>query len=244
MSFLINKQKQHIAYTKIKGKKPGIIFIHGYNSNMQGEKAKHIEKYAKLKKLEFIKFDCRGHGKSFGNLEDFVISDWKNDLLNIIDKVTSGPQIIIGSSMGGWLAFLLGKLRPTKIIGLIGLAAAPDFTKNLYKELPKKNRIEISKKGITKIKKWGFKYIFKKNFFIDGKKNFIINKNYSFKKPIILLHGSKDDVVSIKSAKKILNNISNNKIQLRILKNSDHRLSKKSDLKNITNAINYMVDIK
>ena len=146
--------------------------------------------------------------------------------------------------MGGWLAFLLGKLRPTKIIGLIGLAAAPDFTKNLYKELPKKNRMEISKKGITKIKKWGFKYIFKKKFFIDGKKNFIINKNYSFKKPIILLHGSKDDVVSIKSTKKILNNISNNKIQLRILKNSDHRLSKKSDLKNITNAINYMVDIK
>ena len=103
MSFLINKENQKIVYKKIIGKKPGIIFIHGLNSDMSGNKAINIEKYAKQNKLSFIRFDCRGHGKSFGKIEDFTISDWKDDLLNIIDKIAEGPQILVGSSMGGGL---------------------------------------------------------------------------------------------------------------------------------------------
>ena len=242
MSYLINKQNQHIAYKKIIGKKPGIVFIHGYNSDMNGEKAIYIEKYAKSKKLSFIRFDCRGHGKSFGKLEEFVISDWKRDLLNIIDQQSEGPQILIGSSMGGWLMMLAAKLRNSRIVGLIGLAAAPDFTLDLYRDLSKKKQIELSKKGIIKIKKWNYNYIFTKKFFADGKKNLVINKNFKFKKKIILLHGSKDDIVSLNVSNKILKKISNKNIQIRILKNSDHKLSKKNDLKNIKNAIDYMIE--
>ena len=101
MSYFINKKNQKIAYKRIKGKSPGIVFIHGLNSNMEGKKAIFIEKYAKINKLSFIRFDCRGHGKSSGNFEDFTISDWKKDLFDIIDNLTKGPQILIGSSMGG-----------------------------------------------------------------------------------------------------------------------------------------------
>jgi len=102
MSYLINKKKQKIAYNSTKGKSPGIVFIHGLNSDMLSLKAKKIERYAKKNNLAFLRFDCRGHGRSFGNFEDFTITDWKDDLIEVIDKLTKGPQILIGSSMG-WM---------------------------------------------------------------------------------------------------------------------------------------------
>ena len=106
---------------------------------MDGKKAKEIERFAKKEKISFIRFDLRGHGKSDGNFEDLVISDWKQDVLDIIDHKTSGQQIIIGSSMGGWLMLLAAKFRKNRIIGLIGIAPAPDFTKDIYSGLTKKS---------------------------------------------------------------------------------------------------------
>ncbi|SVD93667.1 uncharacterized protein METZ01_LOCUS446521, partial [marine metagenome] len=158
MSYLINKKNQKIAYKMIKGRSPGIIFIHGLKSDMNGKKALSIEKYAKKNKLSFIRFDCRGNGKSDGKFEDFTISDWKQDILTVIDNLTKGPQILIGSSMGGWLMTLAAKARPKKIAGLIGLAAAADFGKNFYNNLSKKNKKEIKKNGITKISSNGLSY--------------------------------------------------------------------------------------
>ena len=140
MSYIINKLNQKIAYKYIKGCSPGIVFVHGLNSDMQGLKAKSIEKYAKKNKLRFLRFDCRGHGQSFGRFEDFVISDWKQDLLDVIDKLTKGPQILIGSSMGAWLMILAANARPKKIAGLIGLSAAADFGYSLHKSLSLKNK--------------------------------------------------------------------------------------------------------
>ena len=241
MSYFINKQKQYIAFNKTIGSDPGIIFIHGYNSDMSGEKAKYIEKYAKLKKISFVKFDCRGHGKSYGKIEEFVISDWKKDLLDIIDKKTKGPQLLIGSSMGGWLMMLAAKLRKTRICGLIGIAAAPDFTKDLYKSLSKKNKLKLQKNKVIKVRKWNYTYIWTKKLFNDGNKNLILNKKFSFNKPIILLHGLKDSVVPIDVPQKILKIIPNNNIELRLIKNGDHSLSKKNDLKKLINSIEYIL---
>ncbi|MBG76833.1 MAG: alpha/beta hydrolase [Pelagibacteraceae bacterium] len=241
MSYFINKQKQYIAFNKTIGSDPGIIFIHGYNSDMSGEKAKYIEKYAKLKKISFVKFDCRGHGKSYGKIEEFVISDWKKDLLDIIDNKTKGPQLLIGSSMGGWLMMLAAKLRKTRICGLIGIAAAPDFTKDLYKSLSKKNKLKLQKNKVIKVRKWNYTYIWTKKLFSDGNKNLILNKKFSFNKPIILLHGLKDSVVPIDVPQKILKIIPNNNIELRLIKNGDHSLSKKNDLKKLINSIEYIL---
>ena len=178
MSYILNKNNQKIHYKKINGKKPGLIFIHGLNSDMAGEKALSIEKYAKKNNLSFIRFDCRGHGKSEGKFEDFTISDWKKDLLFVIDNIARGPQILVGSSMGGWLMFLAAKARPSKIIGLIGLAAAPDYVDDLYSSLSKSKKIEINKKGIIKYTSNGFSYLIRNKFIIDGRKNKIFNKNF------------------------------------------------------------------
>ena len=241
MSYIINKLNQKIAYKYTKGRSPGIVFIHGLNSDMRGLKAKNIEKYALKKKLGFLRFDCRGHGKSFGKFEDFVITDWKQDLLDVIDKVTKGPQILIGSSMGGWLRILAAKARPKKIAGLVGLSAAADFGYSLHKSLSLKNKNEIKNKGFTRCSSREFSYILTKKFFINAKKNNILGKPFRFKKPFILIHGTKDNVVSAAMPKKIMGITTSNDVQIHFLKSSDHRLSSKKDLITINNAINLVL---
>ena len=240
MRFYKNKQNHKIAYKSLKGRRLGIIFIHGLNSDMNGGKALEIEQYAKKNKLNFIRFDCRGHGKSEGKFEDFTLSDWRKDLLDIIDNVARGPQILIGSSMGGWLMMLAAKARPKKIKGLIGLAAAPDFGKDLYKALNKKNKKEISTKGITKYTSYGFSYYLTKKFFIEAEKNRVLKKPFRFSKPMVLIHGLKDNVVKEDVPRKILKKVTGKNVNIIYLKESDHRLSSLTDLTIIKESIDYL----
>ena len=237
MSYFINKKNQKIAYKRIKGKSPGIVFIHGLNSNMEGKKAIFIEKYAKKNKLSFIRFDCRGHGKSSGNFEDFTISDWKKDLFDIIDNLTKGPQILIGSSMGGWLMLLAAKSKKIKVSGLIGLASAADFGQDLFNNLSLKHKQDIKTKGITRYTYKGFAYYLTKEFFIHCTKNKILNKKINFNKPVILIHGNKDNIVKDTMPIKIMKKLSSKNVQIKFLKSSDHSLSSSADLINIKNSL-------
>ena len=240
MSFYKNKQNHKIAYKSLRGRGPGIIFIHGLNSDMNGAKALTVERYARKNKLNFIRFDCRGHGKSEGKFEDFTISDWRKDILDIIDNIAKGPQILIGSSMGGWLMMLAAKARPKRIKGMIGLAAAPDFGKDLYNNLNKKNKREITSKGITKYTSYGFSYYLTKKFFIEAEKNRILKKSLYFTKPLVLIHGLKDNVVKEDVPRKILKKITGKNVNIIYLKESDHRLSNDTDLKVIINSISFI----
>ena len=244
MPFYKNKQNHKIAYKSFKGKGLGIIFIHGLNSDMNGAKALTLEKYARKNNLNFIRFDCRGHGKSHGRFEEFTISDWRKDLLNIIDYVARGPQILIGSSMGGWLMMLAAKARPQRIKGMIGLAAAPDFGKDLYNSLNKKNKKEITTKGITKYSSYGFSYYLTKKFFIEAEKNRVLKNSFRFTKPLVLIHGLKDNVVEEDVPRKILKKVTGKNINIIYLKESDHRLSSETDLKMITQSIDYIQNLK
>ncbi len=237
MPYFINKHKQKIAYKTVKGRGLGIIFIHGLNSDMNGQKALSLERYARKNNLNFIRFDCRGHGKSHGKFENFTISDWKKDLIDIIDNISRGPQILVGSSMGGWLMFLAARARPKKIKGLVGIATAVDFGNDLYSSLSKNKKKQLSKKGIVKYTSYGFSYYIKKQFFIDAVKNNVLIKKINFNKPVILIHGLKDDVVSKKTPELILNNISSNHVKIIYIKNSDHRLSSLNDLNTIKKSI-------
>ena len=243
MSFYKNKQNHKIASKSLRGRGPGIIFIHGLNSDMNGAKALTVERYARKNNLNFIRFDCRGHGRSEGKFEEFTISDWKKDLLDIIDNIAKGPQILIGSSMGGWLMMLAAKARPQRIKGMIGLAAAPDFGKDLYNNLNKKNKREITSKGITKYTSYGFSYYLTKKFFIEAEKNRILKKPLYFTKPLVLIHGLKDNVVKEDVPRKILKKITGKNVNIIYLKESDHRLSSDTDLKVIINSISYIKSI-
>ena len=241
MPYFINKKNEKIHYKSFKGKSPGIIFIHGLNSDMSGQKAISIEKHAKKNKLRFIRFECRGHGKSSGKFENFTISDWKRDLIDIIDNIAKGPQILIGSSMGGWLMFLASKARSSRVIGMIGLAAAPDYIDGFYKNLTANKKKEINKKGFIRYSSYGFSYVVKKKYIVDGRKNKILNKEFKWNKPLILIQGLKDNIVKPDFPEKIIKKVKGNQIQIKLLKNSDHRLSEKFDLKVINESINSII---
>ena len=241
MTYFINKKKEKIHYKSLKGKSPGIIFIHGLNSDMSGQKALSIERYAKKKKLRFIRFECRGHGKSSGKFENFTISDWKKDLVDIIDNIAKGPQILVGSSMGGWLMFLAAKARPSRVAGMVGLAAAPDYIDRFYSDLSEKKKKEINKKGVIKYSSYGFSYLVKKKYIVDGRKNKILNKEFRWNKPLILIQGLRDNIVKPDIPEKIVKKIKGNQIQIKLLKNSDHRLSEPFDLKVINDSIESVI---
>ena len=132
---------------------------------------------------------------------------------------------------------LAARARPSRIKGMIGLAAAPDFGNNLYKNLSVENKREIKNKGIIKYSSLGFSYFIRKIFFIDARKNKVLEKPYRYNKPLILIHGLKDNVVSTKVPKKILKKVTSIKIQIILLKNTDHRLSSKKDLQTLMSAI-------
>jgi len=244
MPFYKNKQNHKIAYKSLKGRGLGIIFIHGLNSDMNGTKALTVERYARKNNLNFIRFDCRGHGKSEGKFEEFTMSDWRKDLLDIIDNIAKGPQILIGSSMGGWLMMLAAKAQPQRIKGMIGLAAAPDFGKELFNTLNKKNKKEITSKGMTKYTSYGFSYYLTKRFFIEAEKNRVLKKPFRFTKPLVLIHGLKDTVVKEDVPRKILKKVTGKNVNIIYLKESDHHLSSDTDLRMITNSIEYIMHLE
>ncbi len=134
LNFHITNQKRKIAYKKIEmnsTKKPGVFFLGGLASDMEGTKANFLEEWCISNNNSFLRFDYSGHGKSDGIFTDGSILSWFEDALSILDELTNGKQILIGSSMGGWISLLLAKNRPNKIHSIIGIAAAPDFTEDL-----------------------------------------------------------------------------------------------------------------
>ena len=127
MTKFIKRLDNIIAYNQLIGKREGIVFLSGFNSDMQGKKALHLEKWAKDNNHSFLRFDYSGHGQSSGTIETTCFSDWYQDVEYLIDKLTHGKQILIGSSMGAWIMLMLAKQIPQKIAAIIGLAPAPDF---------------------------------------------------------------------------------------------------------------------
>ena len=128
---LITGQGRKIAYHQTKGEGAGIVFLGGFSSDMDGSKAIHMEHWAKKRGRPFIRFDYSGHGQSSEKFIDGSIGDWAEDTFEIISHLTSGPQILVGSSMGGWIALLMAKRIPNNILGIVGIAAAPDFTEDI-----------------------------------------------------------------------------------------------------------------
>jgi pimeloyl-ACP methyl ester carboxylesterase len=221
-----------IAYTKIEGKNPGLIFVHGLHSDQNGTKALMLEEFARSKNLAFIRFDVFGHGQSDGDFEDGTIGRWFNDLLVIIDNLTQGPQIIIGSSMGGWLMFLAAQLRKTRIVALLGLAAAPDFTKDILENLTQSQALSLHNDDKIELPDCdgGPPIILRKTFLEEGKKHYLLNHSILLDCPVYLIQGQKDREVPWSTALKIAEKISHDKVTITFLKSAEHRLSRKQDL--------------
>ena len=219
-----------------------IVFFHGFMSDMIGKKPSAILKYCRKKKINFLKFEYSGHGRSSGKFINGNISKWTSDAKQLIKAKTKGKLLFVGSSMGSWIALNLFPNFKKRIFGFMGIASAPEFLENLmWKKFSKKIKKNIIKNKIHNIQAGAHVYPITKQLIFDGRKNKVLNNRINLKIFITLFHGLKDEIVPISFSKKIFKICKNSKRKLIIVKNGDHSLSKKSDLKKICNELNHMI---
>ena len=202
---LTRKNETSIAYHKVEGKAPGVIFMNGFMSDMNGGKALALEQLCRDREQAFLRFDYQGHGKSSGEFTHCTIGTWAKDALAALDQLTEGPQIIVGSSMGGWIMLLTAIARPARVIGLVGISAAPDFTANsLPQQLTTKQLAEIDEKGIIVVpSEYEDPYTITKMLLEEGNQHLVLRGEIPLDCPVRLIHGIKDISVPWKTALKI-----------------------------------------
>jgi len=230
---LLNRPDGHsIAYHHIAGDAPGVIFCSGFMSDMEGTKAIALEQAMTELGRSYTRFDYLGHGQSTGLFTDGSISRWTDDALAVLDDCTAGPQVVVGSSMGGWIGLRMALLRPERIAGFIGIAAAPDFTKRM--------KAEMSADALNDLETQGYweepseysdePYTITKKLLDDGARNFIMENSIPFDGPVHLLQGMKDDSVPWKTALSIQEKLTSDNVIVSLVKDGDHRLSELEDI--------------
>ena len=212
-----------------------IVFLHGFMSDIEGEKSKTIFKYAKKNKVGFLALEYSGHGKSTGKFTKGNISKWSKEVEIVIKNIVKKNRfILVGSSMGAWLSLNQFRCFKEQIKGFLGIGPAPEFLQNLmWKKFTKKIKSEIIKKGIYYLKHGNYEYPITHQLIKDGRKNMILNKKIKSQINVTMIHGSKDEVVPQSYSKKILRIFINAKKKLVVIKNGDHSLSNKQGLKRI-----------
>tara|TARA_B100001121_G_scaffold263103_1_gene243770 strand:+ start:1705 stop:2478 length:774 start_codon:yes stop_codon:yes gene_type:complete len=237
--FKISKNKK-IRY--LLNSSPGniyIVFLHGFKSDLEGDKPKALYNFCKKNKIGFLGFEYSGHGKSYGKFEDGTISSWTEDAKKIIKKKLKNEKIIlVGSSMGGWISLNLIKSFTKNTLAFVGIAPAPEFLERLmWNKFTKKIKKKLIKDRFHIFSHGGFDYNISYNLIKDGRKNKIFNKNFYNKIFLTILHGKKDDVVPISISNKIMKIFKKAEKKLIIVKNGDHSLSKKNNLKKLTKEV-------
>ena len=221
-----------------------VVFFHGFMSDMIGAKPTAIQKFCIKKQINFLKFEYSGHGKSKGEFTEGNISKWTKDAKKLIkSKIAKKIKLFfVGSSMGSWIALNLFSSFKKQIKGFVGISSAPEFLDELmWKKFNKKIKNKILSQKIFYLDHGGFTYPVTKQLFLDGKKNKILNKKINIKIPITLFHGLNDKVVPIRFSKKILKICKKSKKKLVLIKNGDHSLSKKRDLKKICKELDNII---
>ena len=231
--FLINKYK----------KKPYVVFLHGFMSDLDGEKPKKILKFCNRKKIGFFAIEYSGHGKSTGKFTKGNISKWTDETRISIKKIIKKNKfIIVGSSMGSWISLNQFKFFNNQILGFLGIGSAPEFLENLmWKKFNNKMKNEIKKKGIYNLKHGNYEYPITYQLIKDGRKNKILDKKINNKIYVTMIHGKKDEVVPTNYSKKVLKIFKNSYKKLLIIKNGDHSLSSKRNLNKLTKELDNIV---
>ena len=224
-------------------KKLYVIFLPGFMSDIEGKKPQTFRRYAIKNKLGFLALEYFGHGKSSGEFTKGNISIWTNNTKFLIKKIVKKNNfVLIGSSMGAWIALNQFKYFKKQIKGFIGIGSAPEFlTRLMWNKFPKKTKQEILKKGITTIEKGEYKYPITMQLIKDGRKNRIFSKKISLNIQISMFHGKKDEVVPVVFSKKVLKIFTRAKKNLFIIKNGDHSLSDTRSLSKIKNQLSKII---
>ena len=239
----ITKDKK-IRYLKIFQKRNTyVVFLHGFMSDIEGEKPKAFYNFSKKNKLGFLALEYSGHGKSSGKFTEGNISKWSQETSFLINKIVKkNKMILVGSSMGSWISLNQILKFKRQVVGFVGIGSAPEFLENLmWKKFSKTKKKEIKKNGIINLKHGEYEYPITYQLIKDGRKNKVLNKSFNQKIKVTMIHGNKDKSVPIIYSRKILKLFKKSKKKLVIVKNGDHSLSKKKWLKLIQNEIKLII---
>lgn len=222
----------HLAYRRQKGDVPGVVFLGGFHSEMTGSKAEYLAAWCAARGRAFLRFDYSGHGTSGGRFEDGSIGQWTADAERVLLELTTGPQILVGSSMGGWIALLLARRHPQKLAGLIGIAAAPDFTEDLmWAQFPPAVREAIERVGSwQRPSEYGDSYPITRLLIEDGRRHLVLRESLPITAPVRLLHGQADPDVPWQLSLRLAEHITGDDVEVTLVKQGDHRLSKPENL--------------
>ena len=231
---------RQLAYDQTTGSGPGVVFLGGFRSDKEGTKAMDLEAWAKEQGRAFLRFDYSGHGQSSGDFLDGSIGDWADDAEAIVQGLTEGPQILVGSSMGGWIALLLARRIPKKVAGLVTIAAAPDFTEDGYwASFDDAQREVLEEDGQIALPSdySDEPYVITKRLIDEGRNQLVLRAPLTLPFPVRFLQGTEDEAVSTQTATRLLGHAKGVDMRLTLVKGADHRFSDPECLVMIRQAV-------
>ena len=239
MDFLDTGSGRRIAYNRTRGRTPGVIFLGGFRSDMEGTKALHLEAWARAQGRAFVRFDYSGHGASDGSFEDGAIGEWAEDAAAVLGALTEGRQVLVGSSMGGWVALLLARAMPERVAGLVGIAAAPDFTEDeMIPSLTDEEEAALASDGrIERPSDYGEPLVITHRLLAEGRRQLVLRAPLPLPFPVRLLHGTDDADVKLSVPLRLLDHAEGDDIRLTLVKGADHRFSSVACLRMIEAAV-------
>ena len=221
-----------LTYHKIRGRSPTILFLHGFRSDRHGVKTTHLAEFCRQTGRAFVAFDHFGHGDSSGTFIEGTISRWRQDAQHICDALVEDTALVVGSSMGGWVSVLLALDRPQKIMGMVGLASAPDFTQRLIEPNLSNDQIQqLQDQGKCYLPSlYGDPYPVTKALLEDARQNLVLSNALPLHIPLHLIHGTQDSDVPWEESFCLLQKAHTQNARLTLIKGGDHRLSRQEDL--------------
>ena len=230
-----------LAYAKREGEGPTIVFLPGYGSDMEGSKAIALDAWAEAQGRAMLRFDYRGCGQSEGVFGEATLDNWRDDALDLIDGLTDGPLILVGSSMGGWLMLLIALDRPERVAALVGIAAAPDFTSWGYDDA---QRAAIENDGLIAIEHpdYDAPEITTRAFLHSGQANLLLEDEIPIDCPVRLLHGQDDRDVPPSIAFRLGRALRSADVQTMLVKGGGHRLSRPGDLALLMTTVGALIE--
>jgi pimeloyl-ACP methyl ester carboxylesterase len=235
-----------IAYRARAGAPPGIVFLGGFRSDMTGTKALFLEDYCRRRGHAFVRFDYFGHGESSGDFALGTIGRWREDAIAVIDSLTSGPQILIGSSMGGWIMLLAALARPERTVALVGIAGAPDFTEELlWPRLTPAQREAIIEHGrvILPSAYDPAGHLYTGALVEEGRRHLLLRAPIPLDMPVRLLHGLGDESVPWQLSLRLAERLTSRDLTVTLVKDGDHRLSSPADLARLAQTLDALTGI-
>jgi pimeloyl-ACP methyl ester carboxylesterase len=237
---LLDSREPSLAYHRMAGEAPEIMFCGGFRSNMAGSKALALEDFCRSSGRAFTRFDYRGHGESAGTFTDGTIGGWLDDALAVVDEVTAGPLVLVGSSMGSWIALLAALRRPERVRGLVLVAPAVDFTEALiWQRLPSEDRQALQRDGV-----WQRRSDYSEEpdritleLIEEGRNHLLFGKPIEFGGPVRILHGMRDETVPWEFAARTAQSLTGEDVVVTLVKDGDHRLSDNAGLARLTAAV-------